>query len=144
MVFGHKTKIKKPARRSDKPLGIFLTLARGLRKMMTMMPLVPLPTSKGILPGGNNRNRKANAFLGLPSDQNARIRTSRNFTEKLEIRNEVKMAIGEAGFFFLERDNETNAWSQLTEKYVGNKIRSAYNFLLNPKKTTTNEKPKME
>ena len=97
------------------------------------------PTSKSILPG--THNRKANAFFRACIMTRMQEYEAQTTEQQREIRNEVKMAIAEAGYFFLERDKETNAWSQLTEKYVGKKIRTTFAFLLNAKKVG---KPKVE
>ena len=98
------------------------------------------PTSKAILPG--THNRKANAFYrACLMTRMQEYEQAQTTEQQRDIRNEVKIAIAEAGYFFLERDKETNAWSQLSEKDVGKKIRTTFTFLLNAKKVG---KPKVE
>ena len=101
------------------------------------------PTSKAIIPGGHTR--KGNAyFRSCLMDQLQAYKEAKSAQELCEIRNEVKLVIAQAGYFFLERDKETNAWSVLQDSYVTKKIRSSFTFLLNPKRKGKEGGTKME
>ena len=98
------------------------------------------PTSKSILPG--THNRKANVFFrACLMERMKEYEEAETVEKQCEIRHDVKMAIAEAGYFFLERNQDKNGWSQLTEKYIAKKIRDTFTYLLKAKKIG---KPKVE